>query len=355
MLSCGKFRKLRLAYSTKFSLPINGREDSLKILNTSDFFFDAPSSYYIKSKNLYIIDKFNNRILQYNKRNKMVLKITNEQKNDINLVFFGSNQVLQPFTLNNDLFSFRDLGNIFVNDEYIYCESVLMKKGKEHPINAFSIILKYNLKGEPVNVIGLKKGQNKIYPFSNLIKFSVDKKQNMFIYSKQDENWQVLKLDSNFNIIYKFRSYDLLQNYDFKKKEKEKIVIENIDNSINGDFLLIACTYFKNEIEFQKMIFYRIDIATGKVIKLFKVSDENFNFVLLDNSNLVYLWASESLRNNKEGITIRIFNLAGKIIANYYIKLNRSEAQWFDIKMQKDRLISGINIAGNKFNVVEWK
>ncbi|MBU1077664.1 MAG: hypothetical protein KKH98_10250, partial [Spirochaetes bacterium] len=358
LVSCGRFRKVHLTERVRFTLPVSG-ENSVQVIRSSEFFIEAPSSYYLKKNKLYIINRFNNTVLEYNKKNEIVMKLTNKNTLEINPVLSGSNQVLQPFSASRDLFSFRELDKILVSDNAIYLESILQKNDVENQINAYSLILKYDLNGEMSSVIGSPavsySNSNKFYPFVNLVKFSIDDQDNIFVYSKIDENWEIVKLDKEHNLIYRFRSYDLLQKFDFKKKENEKIVLENIDNSKDGTFLIFAVTYFKDEVRFKRTVFYRLDIATDKITRLFRINDENLNFVYLDNSHLLYLWETEEMKNNKETVIMRIYTLSGRLITNYYLRLDRSKAQWFGISMQKDRIISGINIIEDKLNVVEWK
>lgn len=354
----GCSKKTRLNYRKAFCLPINTEKNSIKIIKSSDFFFEIPSAYKINDNHLYIIDKFNNRMLKYNKKNNLVLKITNTQKRDITLVYKGSNRILQPLYISERLYSFRELGNMHLKNDYIYMESILMRKEEEDRINSLSLILKYDKDGAPVDIIGTRlKRSNKIFPFRNLEKFSIDEQDNIFIYLKTEEYWRIIKLNENNKTVYKFNSVDFLKKINIipDKKKKEKVIIENIDNSKKGDFLIAAVTYYKNEIEFQKNVFYRIDLETDDIVELFSLSNEEYNFVLVDNFNRLYLWETEEARKDIEYIVIRLYNLSGKSIVNYAMSLDRKEAQWFSIKLQKNGKISGINIKDNKFNVVEWK
>lgn len=348
--------KTRLYYSTKFKLPINDKSDSIKIVKTSDIFFKVPTSYCIEDNNLYIIDKFNNRILQYNKKNKLITAISNKRKNTINLVYTGSNNILQPFDLSDDLFSFKDLDKININNDNIYVESIIMEKLKGASYDFFSFILKYNKKGKPLDVIGMKYGKNRIYPFFNMVKYSIDNDQNIFVYSKNDEDWTVLKLDSkSHSIIYKFDSISFFQTNEIPKKGKETIVVEYVDNFKNGDTLLIVLSYYKNEIEYQKTLLYKLDIKNGILEKLFKINDEKLNLVFFDNEEFVSFWETESVKNDKENIILRVYDLSGNLKSNSLIVLDRSKAQWLNINFQADQIISGINIKNNKLNVVVWK
>ncbi len=349
--------KTRLTYKIVFSLPINIEDNGLKIIKSSDFFFEVPSAYLIRDNYLYIIDKFNNRMLKYNKKNDVILKITNSQKKGITLVYKGSNHILQPLYVNEKLFGFRELGNIYVKKDNIYLESILMRQ-EEDRINSLSLILKYDKHGIPVHIIGNRlRRSNKIFPFRNLEKFLVDKQGNIFIYLKTEEYWRVIKLNENYKTVYRFNSVDFLKKISIipDEKKKEKVIIENIENSFKGDFLVVAVTYYKNEIEFQKIILYRIDIETDNITELFTMSNEQYIFVLVDNFNRIYIWETKEPRKDVEYITLRLYNLAGRSVVYYGMKLDRKEAQWFNIKLQKDGKVTGINIRENKFNVVVWK
>jgi len=351
-------RKSRLDYKTVYSLPVNSSPDSIKIIKSSDLFYEIPSSYVIYNKHLYIADKFNNRIMKYNRKNESILKISNEKKIDINLVYKGSNRILQPLLMNEKLFSFKELNNLYIKNDYIYAESVLMRLEEEDRISSLSLILKYNEKGEPKSIIGNRTGpSNKIFPFRNMEKFSVDKNNNIFVYMKNEDNWWVFKLDSAYRKIYRFNSIDFLKKTGIiiNKKKKERYVIENIDNSENGDFLIIGLLHYKEETDFLKTIYYKVDIQTDIIKKLFILPDEKYNFVLLDNQNRIYIWETEDPEKHKENIVLRLFSLTGKSIINYAIRLDSEEVQWFSIKLQKDGVISGINLKNCKFNVVVWK
>ena len=357
LLSCSRYRKIKLTFRTLFSLPINVGNDSIKMLNSSGLYSEIPSAYQIRDNDLYIIDKFNNRVLQYNKKKGLVSIISNGKKNDIRLVFAGSNRILQPFHYNERLFGFNDLRSIWVSKENIYIESILMAGDEEDPICTYSFILKYKKDGTPVKIIGNRlRRSNRIYPLMNCVKFSTDKSNNLFIYLKNDEQWNVKKLNRDHRTVSRFNSDEfLLKNMKPDRKKKEKVIIENIDHSADGNFLIMAVTHFKEEIKFQKNIFYKIEIESGKTEKLFAINYENYNFILMDNTDKIYMWETGKTGKNIENIILRLYNTGGNPIKNYAIKLDRRKVHWFDIKIQKDKKITGINITDNRFNVVEWK
>ena len=356
--ACGRFRKIPLISRMNFSLPINAKNNGIKILKSSGPVFEIPSLYQVNDNNLYIIDKFNNRMLKYNKKNSLILAISNTKKNKVRLVYTGSNQVLRPLHISKKLFSFHELGALWVNKENIYLESILKEKNEESKIKGRSLILKFDKDGAPLDIIGTrKKRSNQIIPFPNMVKFTVDESNNLFVYLKEDNHTRVLKLNEDHKIIYRFNSSVFFQKNKIKpdKKTKENIIIDNIDNSYAGNFLVLTLTYFKDEIKFQKTVFYKVDISTGNSSELFTINNENYNFILIDNSNLVYLWETENIKKNKENIILRLYNIDGRSVINYTMKLNRDKEQWFDIKIQKDKKITGINIKDNKYNVAMWK
>ncbi len=356
--ACGRFRKIPLISRINFSLPINAKNNGIKILKSSGPVFEIPSLYQVNDNNLYIIDKFNNRMLKYNKKNSLILAISNTKKNKVRLVYTGSNQVLRPLHISKKLFSFHELGALWVNKENIYLESILKEKNEESKIKGRSLILKFDKDGAPLDIIGTRiKRSNQIIPFPNMVKFTVDESNNLFVYLKEDNHTRVLKLNEDHKIIYRFNSSVFFQKNKIKpdKKTKENIIIDNIDNSYAGNFLVLTLTYFKDEIKFQKTVFYKVDISTGNSSELFIINNENYNFILIDNSNLVYLWETENIKKNKENIILRLYNIDGRSVINYTMKLNRDKEQWFDIKIQKDKKITGINIKDNKYNVAMWK
>ncbi len=356
--ACGRFRKIPLISRMNFSLPINAKNNGIKILKSSGPVFEIPSLYQVNDNNLYIIDKFNNRMLKYNKKNSLILAISNTKKNKVRLVYTGSNQVLRPLHISKKLFSFHELGALWVNKENIYLESILKEKNEESKIKGRSLILKFDKDGAPLDIIGTRiKRSNQIIPFPNMVKFTVDESNNLFVYLKEDNHTRVLKLNEDHKIIYRFNSSVFFQKNKIKpdKKTKENIIIDNIDNSYAGNFLVLTLTYFKDEIKFQKTVFYKVDISTGNSSELFTINNENYNFILIDNSNLVYLWETENIKKNKENIILRLYNIDGRSVINYTMKLNRDKEQWFDIKIQKDKKITGINIKDNKYNVAMWK
>ena len=356
--ACGRFRKIPLISRINFSLPINAKNNGIKILKSSGPVFEIPSLYQVNDNNLYIIDKFNNRMLKYNKKNSLILAISNTKKNKVRLVYTGSNQVLRPLHISKKLFSFHELGALWVNKENIYLESILKEKNEESKIKGRSLILKFDKDGAPLDIIGTRiKRSNQIIPFPNMVKFTVDQSNNLFAYLQNDDHTQVLKLNEDHKIIYRFNSSVFFQKNKIKpdKKTKENIIIDNIDNSYAGNFLVLTLTYFKDEIKFQKTVFYKVDISTGNSSELFIINNENYNFILIDNSNLVYLWETENIKKNKENIILRLYNIDGRSVINYTMKLNRDKEQWFDIKIQKDKKITGINIKDNKYNVAMWK
>jgi hypothetical protein len=356
--ACSKYKKIQLAFRTAFSLPVNKGEESVKVLRSSGIFCEIPSAYQIKDDCLYIIDKYNNRMIQYNNKNSPVSMISNTKKNTVNLFFAGSNRILQPLYYSEKLFSFRELGNLQVNEKNIYLESILMRKDKEQPVSCYSFILKYTANGEPVDIIGNRQRRsNRIYPFLNMVKFSVDTNNDIFVYMLYDENWHVLKLNKGQRTVFRFFSKDFLLKNNIKpdKKKNEKIIIESIDNSADGNYLITAVTHFREEIKFQTTQFYRTEIKSGNTEKIFAINNENYNFILIDNSDRIYLWETEKAKKFTENIVLRLYSTSGDLIKNYSIKLNRKKTQWFDIKIHKDKKITGINMKDNKYNVVVWK
>ncbi len=356
--ACGRFRKIPLISRMNFSIPVNAGYDSIKVPESFEPVPEIPSLYKVNDNNLYIIDKFNTRMLKYNKKNSLMLAISNTKKNKIRLVYTGSNNLLQPLYISKKLFSFHELGALWINKENIYLESILITKNEESKIKGRSLILKFDKDGTPLDIIGTRiKRSNQIIPFPNMVKFTVDQSNNLFAYLQNDDHTQVLKLNEDHKIIYRFNSSVFFRENKIKpdKKTKEKIIIDNIDNSAKGNFLILALAYFKDEIKFQKTVFYKVDTKTGKTSELFIVNNENYNFILIDNSNLIYLWETENIKKNKENIILRLYNTEGRSVINYTMKLNRAKEQWFDIKIQKDKKITGINIKDNKYNVAMWK
>ena len=356
---CSKFRKNKLSYRKAFSIPINkDQTNNININKISDFFFEIPTTCKIYNKDLYLIDNYNNKVLKYNDNNELTLTISNKMKKIIDLVYTGSNRILQPLHIHNRLFSFNDLGSIQISRRYIYLENIIFKTDEGKKAASQSLILRYDPEGMPDNLIGLRmKKSNKIYPLRNLEKFSVDKNDNTFVYLKDEEHWRVRKFNTNNKTLFRFSSYTFFQEEELlpDKSVNEKIVIENIDNSFDGQILVLSVAYFNNEIEFRKVVYYKVDIQSGQSARLFTIRNERLNYVLLDDKNRIYMWETKGDKNNIEYITIRLYNLKGKAILNYLIKLDRADIQWFDIKIQKDKLITGVNIQDNKFNVVVWE
>lgn len=353
-IGCAKFQKVKLNYKVKFSLPINQDSGSIKILKTSNYFFEIPSSYFIYDSNLYIVDKFNNRIMGYDD-DDTVLVISNRSAVQLTPVHAGSNRILQPFINNASLFSFHELGSVWVNKDAVFVESIIDSKEEEGLKHSYSFILKYNKEGKPLQAFGLRRANNKVYPFFNIVKFTVDNKNNLFIYSKHDDNWQIFKLDQNGKVLFNFNSFILMQSNAFLSIKGEKAVIENIDNSYNGDFLILGIAYYKADVKYQKSIYYKYDINSKKIEKLFNINNESFHFVHLNNNDLLYFWETEQGKKHNENIIYRIYNLSGRLVIRYYIELNRQEKNWFNIRLQKEGLITGANIDDDKFNIVVWK
>ena len=62
-----------------------------------------------------------------------------------------------------------------------------MRQEEEDMINSLSLILKYNKDGTPTEVIGNRlKRSNKIFPFQNMEKFTIDRENNIFVYIKNN-------------------------------------------------------------------------------------------------------------------------------------------------------------------------
>jgi len=348
-------KKIKLSYTIRFSFPLNSKKSYIKIKKVSDYHYQIPSEYKIVNKKLYIVDKITNKLFVFDKKNNLITVISNKLKKTITLQFVGSNKKLLPLPLNNRLYTFNEIGKMFVKEPYIYIENIILREENDNNIYSYSLILKYSNNGKPLQIIGnwITKS-NKIYPFYNLEKFTVDISNNIFTYQKIDDFWRVLKISPHRKTLYKFYSTDFFKRNNLLPTKKGKIIIENIDNSEKGDFLIVALAYFKKEIEFQKLIFYKVDLQ-NKDTKLFTLYNANDNFINIDKQNKITIWETKKVKKNFEYINLKKFNIYGHLINSFYIKLNRSKTYWFDIKVQKDGKITGINIENNKFNIVEWR
>ncbi len=353
-LGCARFKTKNLTPHIEFSLSIGKDINNIKIIQTSDYFFEIPSEYFIKDKFLYLVDIFNFRVLKVGKKDKIILKFgekyQEEKISEINL--FNTN--FSGLKFNNDLFKFVEPGQIYIdNKNNIFVENVLSSITEEHRYNAYSIILKFDSRGKPLEIYGKKiSKEGNIYPFEELDHFSVDINDNLFVVEKRENEWKIYKFSSPDKIIGLFTSSSLLSN--IKIPKDEKAVIENVDHSFTGDFIIAGVSFYKNKYQFIKTDFYKISFS-GKIERLFSLKNEEYNFILLNNSDIIYLWKTDEKSKKYEKIVLRLLNLKGKVVLIKNLKLRRSEAKWFNIKVQKNDIITGINLSHNCFNIVVWE
>ncbi|MDD5066744.1 MAG: hypothetical protein PHF84_06815, partial [bacterium] len=174
MLSgCTKLIKVKLFPRKYYSLPLLS-ERPVQDPNSTDPVIETPSEFYLYRKFLYISDKANCRVRQYNRNNELLLSITNKDQQDIDLAFIGSNRALLPFPLDQRLFHLNEPGKIWINENSIYVENLLGSGNEDHSENSYSFILKYDKTGRPVNVFGVRTGDNGIFPYINCEKFTLD-------------------------------------------------------------------------------------------------------------------------------------------------------------------------------------
>lgn len=352
--ACARFKIKKLSPHIEFSIPIGEKIDNVKVIQSSDYFFEIPSEYFVKEKFLYLVDIFNFRVLKFNKKNQIILnfgeKYNDKEVNEFNLFSTNFNGI--PFGQN--LFKFVEPGQICVdNRNNILVENILISVTEEHKYNAFSIILKFDQNGKPMEIYGKRiTSEGNIYPFEEMDHFSVDLNNNLFVFEKKDKIWKVYKFSKPDKLLALFNSTMFIKK--IKIDKNEKAVIENIDHSFTGNFLIVGVTIYKNDYQFVRSEFYKA-YFTGTIEKLFTLKSEEYNFILVNNSDIIYLWKTEEKNEEEEKILLRLLNLKGKIIANKVLKLKRTKARWFNIKVQKNDVVAGINLSNNLFNIVLWE
>ncbi len=356
---CSNFNYIKLTPEIKFSIPYSSSytKNKIRVIKNSDYFYQIPDKYIIKDNILYLVDKFNFRILLINKNNKIIKRINfSTNKIEFPFIYTDTNYYNLSYILKKDrekLFEFLWGGNLKLDkNNNIYIENILTDKDEEHKVNNYSIILKFNFTGTPEKIISLKENKDKIFPFVNLENFDFDKKNRLFVFLKYDENWRVLRYNITNNNAFEFNLNNFLTN--ISKGKDEKVIIENIDFTANGKSLIISINKFKNNNQYEKTIFYILN-EDGHFKKLFNNKFMEYNFLGVSYNDLIYLGTTLETKNEKERIIFKILNMSGKTVINKLIELNRKNAKWFNISLQKDNLISGINLKANKFNVVVWK
>jgi len=343
-LSCTRF--IPLQPTTKFSLPICEQTNCIKILQSENFLFEIPSEYFIKKSYLYISDSINYRILKINKKNEILLNITSKTQNISDEIFS------LPLKNNENLFKTFQPGKIVIdNNENIFVENMLASVDEEHQDIYYSIILKFDESGKPLKIIGSKISNNLIFPFNSIDKFSFDKENNLFVIEKKENNWNVYKFNENNELITNI-SFNLILDK-IKISTNNKIIIENLDHTADGNYLIAGINFYENDFKFLRTEFWKIGF-NFEMKKIFTIKDENLSFVLVNNSDLIYLVKTES-SSKEEKIIFEIFNLKGRRVANKIIKIKIEDGKWFDTKIQKDNLITSIKIENNQFNIIEWK
>lgn len=353
-ISCARFKIKKLSPHIEFSIPIGEKINNVKVIQSSDYFFEIPSEYFVKEKFLYLVDIFNFRVLKLNRKNQLILnfgeRYNEKEINEFNL--FSTN--FNGIPISQNLFNFLEPGQIYVdNKNNILVENILVSITEEHKYNAFSIILKFDKNGNPINVYGKRiTPEGNIYPFEEMDHFSVDLNDNLFVFEKKDNNiWKVYKFSKPDRLLALFDSAMFIKK--LKIDKEEKAVIENIDHSFTGNFLIVGVTIYKNDYQFVRSEFYKV-YFTGAIEKLFTLKSEEYNFILVNNSDIIYLWKTEE-KTREEKILLRLLNLKGKIIANKVLELKRTKARWFNIKVQKNDIIAGINLSNKLFNIVLWE
>ncbi len=352
---CSKYKVNKLSPHTKFHLTIGNKKDDVKIINISDYFFETPSEYFIKNRTLFLIDSFNYRILKVDKKNNISSifgEMFPENKLD-KLNITASNSSELPF--DSDLFKFVEPGQIYIDrNNSILVENILSSINEEHKYNAYSLILKFDENGKPLEIYGeYVSSENRIYPFKYLDHFSVDTHNNLFVFEKIDNNWIVFKFETPQKRLNQILTSSIIEKIS-KPNENDNLVIENIDHNSTGDFLIAGINFYNKDYKFSKTVFYRINFS-GTFSQLFTIKDEDYNFFLVNNSDIIYLWKTVEQDNGEEKIILALINLRGEIIEKEKIELKRDGNKWFNIKIEKDDTISGIQIKNKELNIVSWE
>ncbi|MDD5066057.1 MAG: hypothetical protein PHF84_03315, partial [bacterium] len=174
------------------------------------------------------------------------------------------------------------------------------------------------------------------------------------IYTKTDQSWWVRKVGKENKTLYDFSSDLILTNRALEKEVGQMLFLEDMDNSQDGTSLLLVMGYYKKEMSFIKNVYYQLDIKSGTLEKLFTFKNEKYNFMIMDNSGLVYM-ARTLEDEDTETMVVSLYNLKGSLVRNYLVRFDRKEAQWLNFNIQKDRIFAGLCIQDNKLNLMRWR
>ena len=265
LVKCSNFNYKTLHSKIKFSIPysMKSEKDKLKIIKNSDYFYQIPDKFFFKNEYLFLVDKYNNRILKINEDNKIEqdIKLLFDENENIHL-YIDTNQNKLYLSkreieiIKKNIFS----GRIKVNNKNeIFLENILIENNEEDSdINNYSVILKYNNSGVLENLLSLSKEKNKIFPFKDLENFDFDRNNNIFFILKTDLNWKVLKYDISIKKISEFHINKFLS--ELSKNKDESLVIDNIDFTSDGNNLILAVSVFEKEVIYKRTIFYKLNI-----------------------------------------------------------------------------------------------
>ncbi|MBN1898748.1 MAG: hypothetical protein JW827_08225 [Spirochaetes bacterium] len=350
LLACARFRTMKTASHVEFSLPLD--KNGVKVIQSSDHFFEIPSQYFIKDRFLYLVDLYNFRIIKVKRKGDIQLSFGEENKNPVSYDYVLKSSNFSGLKLNDDIFKFIQPNQILVDSkDNILVENVLSSTTEEHEYNAYSLILQYDKTGAPVFVYGRKINSGYIFPFQELDHFAFDRNDHLFVFEKSEYEWKIYKFSQPDRIESFLASSSFITNV--PSEEKEQVKIEGIDNSYSGDFLVAAINFYRENFEYLRTEFYRISLE-GQLTRLFTVKDEEYSFIILDHSDIIYMWRTVE-RSREDYILLRLFSLKGRIIINKMITMDRDRGKWFDIRIHKNNKISGINLNNNLFNIMVWE
>ena len=321
---------------------------NLKKYNNNNFFKTFNLSFQKNLNKIEYFSKFSNKNKSTNYKNKSLIKIKK---------FLFPNFLFKEETKQNEKIKNK------IKEEYLILILFLRKNLK----NIDNLIKNENFINENLFLTDLNfnKKYEKFFPFKNCIKefiFYSFINENCdellkIIYNLNDENnFEKNEINENFNkiktkIIDLINNENLLNNFINKKLKTKEIkiskkffeifilcsnyfdgiqskishiflIIFNIDNFVNFSNFCYYYLYFKNsnlltnenKILFVKKFFNLFKINKNsnenlntEIIKLFKIENKLFNFLLFENNFI----------NDNEKLNIKIINIFNKII-NYF-------------------------------------